>query len=388
MSTGQSTRKRKGRAVALAGFSLIFLPIVSLGFGKRAANLENRTLARPPGFSDGWTIPSQLGKYISDRIPWRSTAIRVDSWVDSNVFREDPAFGGSASPRVIAGEGGYLFLADALDNACSPHLDPRATATRFAEITKTIASTGRSVVAFVAPDKSTVHPDYLPRGLPKMGCFEAYTETLWSSLSTSGAIGYIDMRKLLTSSAKRTRAGLYLRKDSHWDNQGSLLAVREIIKSIDESLWQEDEIVEDGFQGYVGDLTGLRGVPEDDKAPRITVSRPGVTETQNTQLEGSESGENRRIVNITSGRKLIPGRTLMFYDSFGIAALPQLKPFFEDLTVIRIMDFEQELFAQMIESSDRVIIQSVERSLGYRMAMEFGNTNFQRYLVQQLTKKS
>jgi hypothetical protein len=177
---------------------------------------------------------------------------------------------------------------------------------------------------------------------------------------------------------------LYLRRDSHWDNSGSLVAVRAIIKSIDSSLWDDTEVKREGRLSYIGDLTNLRGRPESDTAPKIVVARPGVREILNETLPSKGAPESRHIKNASGQARLIKGRTLMFGDSFGFAALDQLKPFFEDLRFIRIADFDSSQFATLLNNSDLVIVESVERSLGYRMAMEFGSEEFVNYLHQNL----
>ena len=379
------------RALSLCAITLLAIlcsPAILTLAGNHIQLTENRASTPRPKLKDGWQIASNLGSYIKDRLSLRSTAVEIDSWIDVHVFGEDPAFGGSSSPRVISGGDDFLFLADAIDVACAPNLEPSLTGPRLAAVMSAISGSGRKVASLVAPDKSTIFPDLLPRNLVKQECFDAYTRNLWKSIESSGVDGYIDVRKALMAAREENFDSLYLRRDSHWDNSGSLVAVREIIKSLDSSLWNDEEVKREGTLSYVGDLTSLRGRPEPDTAPKIVISRPGVREILNETLPSKGAPESRHIKNASTQARLIKGKTLMFGDSFGFAALDQLKPFFEDLKFIRIADFDSSHFATLVNNSDFVIVESVERSLGYRMAMEFGSDEFVNYLHNALVPHS
>lgn len=351
--------------------------------GARAGSIENRAVAPAPNLSDGWNVLRNLGPFLSDRLPLRSNAIRIDAFIDQQVFSEDPTFGVSANPRVIMGKLGFLFLADAIDNACLPNLDPTTSANHFAKLAKTISASGRKVAMLVAPDKSTVHPELLPDGMLKRKCFDDHREQLWRSLRNENIIGFIDLRSLLVSSSKSSRQPLYLRKDSHWDSAGSLLAVREIVKQFDSVLWDRAEVKQQERISYQGDLTGLRGIPESDTAPLLEIKIPNSKVTSSQRIGATDFDENKRVRR-TSSVPLIKGRTLFLLDSFGLAALPQLEPFFEDLTTFRLSDFQPELIKKLILDADNVIIMSVERSLGYRMLAEIGSPEFVKDLSEEL----
>jgi hypothetical protein len=37
---------------------------------------------------------------LKDRLRLKDVSLRIDSFIDRSIFREQPAFGGSATPRV------------------------------------------------------------------------------------------------------------------------------------------------------------------------------------------------------------------------------------------------------------------------------------------------
>ncbi len=375
--------------IVVLAVGLLIGPGLAYIFGSRGEPIENRASRPLPGWSSGWDVFGDFGGFVADRLPLRAEAVEADAWIDENVYDEDPAFGGGAVPRVIRGDDGFLFLADAIDAACSPHgpvPDTVAHLDRFATI---IERSGRESVTMIAPDKSTVHPDLLPDGLATFDCFEKYTEDLWTSLSAADIPGYHDLRELLQSEANATREPLYLRKDSHWDSRGSLTMVRVLVDALAPGSWDADEVNYRGLGDYTGDLTGMQGKPEVDQAPQYEVARPDVVAGETEVLDDIEGGFNRRFTNSAPDGQLIRGRTVLFLDSFGLVALPQIVPYFEDLTVMLLVDFpsESERFVSLIDESDRVILLTVERSASYRLQFEIGSPEFLDRLETKLSSE-
>jgi hypothetical protein len=258
-------------------------------------------------------------------------------------------------------------------------MNPTESPEHFKQLSALLAKSGRNVAMLVAPDKSSVHPELLPDSLLKRKCFDEYRETLWDHLNSSKIPGFIDLRAPLVAASKSTRRALYLRKDSHWDSAGSLIAARLLVEHFDKNLWSEAVISKETFIQYQGDLTGLRGLPETDDAPLFNLSIPSVEVLSSESIKGLDFVDNKRVKRGGSN-KLIQGKTLFLLDSYGLAALPQIAPFFADLTTIRLIDFENSKFSKLLEEADNIIIMSVERSFGYRMLAEVGSTDFLNYL--------
>jgi alginate O-acetyltransferase complex protein AlgJ len=357
--------------------AVLFAPAFAFLVGQRGKPIENRASVEFSGLDGGWDSFADLGAFVADRLPLRERAVRSDAWVDESVFGEDPAFGGSASPRVVRGRDGFLFLADAIDTACAPNAPVSDTVRNLAALSATIRASGRDVVTMVAPDKSSVHPELLPEDLPKARCFADYSDDLWGSMATADIAGYVDLRASLRSASADSNEPLYLRKDSHWDSAGSLVAIRQAVDHFAPGVWNPDEVRYAGLGDYVGDLTGMQGRPESDQAPIYAVERPYVTNVSTVAIDDVEGGFNRRFVNRsdTPGR-LVGGRTVMFLDSYGLVALPQLVPFFEDLTVVRLVDYAPEKFRSLIAESERVWLLTVERGASFRLSFEIGSPEF------------
>ena len=112
--------------------ALIFAPALAFVVNGPGENTENRAQVSYSGTEAGWNWFGSFGYYISDRLPLKTNAVRTDAWIDEHIYREDPAFGGAASPRVLRGQQGFLFIADAIGVACAPHAPSHARAPRRA----------------------------------------------------------------------------------------------------------------------------------------------------------------------------------------------------------------------------------------------------------------
>ncbi len=130
-----------------------------------------------------------------------------------------------------------------------------------------------------------------------------------------------------------------------------------------------DPVTEDDLP--VSDLTVLDGSPSSDVAPLVVVQRPGITRVADTGVDAVPSPEARHIVNSGPPGSLIPGKTLLLMDSFGIAAMEQIGPWFEDLTAVSLNSFDPALFLSLVQHADRVWFLSVERELPRRVATDW-----------------
>jgi len=363
-------------------------PGIAFVVGERGKPIENRPPAEFTGVDDGWDSLGSLGLYVADRLPLRQRAVRLDGWADRKGFDEDPAFGGGTTPRVISGKDGFLFLGEAFDEACDPPLPPTETAGRLAALATAVEASGRTMLTMVAPDKSSVHPELIPDGFVKRTCAMRSSDALWTALNAALIPGFVDLRSPLRAEAARTGHPLYLRTDSHWDEEGARVAVKQGIDYFAPGLFDDAEVPSVGQQAYIGDLTLLRADPVADAEPDFTTIRPDIEAVADDTIDDLGAGIDHHFVNDGPIDRLIQGKTLMFIDSYGSVALSILVPYFADLTVIDINTFDQDRFSKLIGDADRVWIISVERSTASRMANEIGAPSFVTSLAERLLPRA
>jgi hypothetical protein len=362
--------------IVLCASCLFVAPGVANVAGISSPPPQNREPAAAPTLTDGWKFVGQLGSFLNDRFALRDKSLKIDSFIDRSVFNEQPAFGGSATPQVLEGKDGYLFLKDAFDAACTGHGTPQSiteNVKRFADI---VQRSGRKIVISIAPDKSSVLVDKLPEKNVQAECHRLHQDQLWNSLGNAGIPGYVDLRSVLRTEVQKNRRPLYFRQDSHWNQEGSLVGVKQVVERFQSNLWDESAVVFAGVTPYTGDLEVMRGGTKTDETSNFGVNRGQI------KVEASQQDENQslgyRQISQMSGPlgSLVVGETLMMYDSFGMAAIGQIAPYFEKLKTVHFEDFHSDKWIEMIKSADSVLFMCVERGLGYRLTYDMGNSKF------------
>jgi len=355
---------------ACIGFAVLAAPTVAYSFGIRATPNQNRATTDFDDLRVGWNGLSTFGGFVDDRLPLRSAATDIDSWIDRHVFDEEPAFGGGASPRVIHGDQGWLFLYDDVTAACSSLATANEDFGRLIRFTNTIVASGRPVTIAVAPNKTTVYSDLLPDEFPGRDCLLEYSNELWTYFdSYSSESTWVDLRSELVDARSETLEPLYLPLDSHWNTLGATVASRAIVESIQPGVWDDSEIVDLEVGDYSGDLTRLLGESTIDETARVAVDRPGlISQTEEVRDSGDINQIDRTRRHSGDGVALIPGRTLTLMDSFGVYAIEQLSPWFEEITFFHLNINDASLLARRVEAADRVVFLTAERLASTRFA--------------------
>ena len=366
-------------AVAVA---IIFLPVVFGPFkGWTAIRTNTSQVSVEPRFSFAYL--GDLASWLGDRVTLKDQAIRVDSKIDRVIFKES-ASAGSVSPRVLEGEAGVAFIADAFNEACNPHIQTSDLIPRMTSLSQVIVDSGREFRLIVSPDKSSILADYLPSNFDLKSCFESYNEDFWNQLSSSDISGFVDLRSELNAQRIYRREILYKKRDTHWDNAGGAMASKAVVNSISLGLWEEDLLKFSGLLSEGGDLDLLLGSPFIDSVPSYSLTRADVSQVSSEAIDQSDHGRNLRVINTSTDSFLIPGRTLIFGDSFSEAAQPFFLSYFADVTLMRLDNFSLDKYVDLIREADRVLFWSVERSFPYRVAYDWGTENFLKSLANAL----
>lgn len=364
------------KSIAIFAFCLIISPTVALMTEASSSPPQNREAHSSPSVADGWNMVGQLGDYLNDRLALKDLSLRIDSYIDRELFREEPAFGGSATPRVLEGNEGYLFLKDAFDAACNGHGTPESVSENVKRFADIIQRSGRKIVVAIAPDKSSVLVEKLPKTHAQFECHQSHQDKMWQSLAEKEIPGYVDLRSALREEAVVNRRPLYFRQDSHWNQEGSLIAVKQLVEKFQPGIWDENAVVFNGITSYLGDLEGMRGGSKTDETPSFGVSRRQI-EVVTSQYDLNYPPGYRRLSEMKGpSGSLIEGETAVMFDSFGMAAIEQIVPYFRKLNTIHLEHFLAEEWIESIKAAENVLFLCVERGLGYRLTYVIGDTVF------------
>ena len=364
-------------AVLAIGF--FATPIAARVLGVTAESFENRPFAAPPRVSQGWDAFGQTTRFLTDRMPLRAQAVRANTRIWTDVFGATPRYAGQATiaedaalpfagaaeeqpeqsgrpaeapdaavaAQVVRGRDGWLYLQAEQDRACAPAVAIPVALRRWSRLVATARSQGRRAVAVVAPDKASVYPEHLPADFPNADCAERGKRELWGLLERSAPrTGVLPLRAALLREKGEGGDLLYMRKDSHWNDAGSLSLVRESLAALGREVRLEAaEVVDAGEGPYTGDLTALLGAPENDVRPLRQLARD-------------------------PGAPKVPGRALLVKDSYGEVPTAQLAPYFEDLRTILWVGTPPERIAREVARADTIVFETVEREFAARAARD------------------
>ena len=142
--------------------------------------------------------------------------------------------GVSATPRVILGEGGWLFLRPEAEAnylpADDPALDTRLDRWRAALLARRdwLAARGVRYLVVVAPEKQSVYPERLPAAERRRG--PTPLDRLLAALPADVNWRVLDLRDPLTRA--RADGDVYLRTDTHWNDRGGRAAAAAVLSAL------------------------------------------------------------------------------------------------------------------------------------------------------------
>lgn len=386
MSRGQSIRI----TVAVLATAFFLTPIVLLAAGARVHAFENRRLEPAPRLADGWNLFDVATRYLIDRMPLRDQAVHANTWIDEHVFRTTPTYGENGlggvgsdqalpfsgrpdqdratlgnsgagtttttapgtkvapppatATQVTIGTHGWFFLEGVLQRACAPFIPFTAAVKQWESLIAAIRASGRRVELLIAPDKSTIYPEYLSPSTPDLACGEAGTAALWQQIESPSArrAGIVGLRRPLLAFKHSSSTLLYFKTDSHWNTVGSLSMVEASLPPLSARVaLKPSEIVHTGSIRYGGDLLTLLGQSGSETAPTAGIRR-------------------------AAGAPTIAAKTLLLGDSYADPAVSEMSPYFQHLTELNWNEATPAQQVSGIIGSQDVILETVEREFDYR----------------------
>ncbi len=329
------------------------IPLAAMAVRPTTQSTENRVLSSLPSFLDENGRPNLdffrgLEQYFNEHFAFRNELVCADSLIQSRVFQS------SASERVIVGREDWLFYSSTLpDYLGTEPLSDRELCNIAHNLALTDAAVrgagGRLLIAF-PPNKNTLYGEYMPYYDSLIVDPVHGIDRLAPLLRQRGLL-YADLAALFRAEDET----LYLKRDSHWNNRGALLAYDRIMDLLE--LPHEDysgAAVERSFDRQ-GDLSAMlytlygRPSPDYHYSPMQPFER----------LDGGTAADDPWIETTgVEGR----GSLLMFRDSFGNTLLPFFAGAFERAWFTRETPYGLETLLTA-HHPQIVILEKVERNL-------------------------
>lgn len=366
-------------ALAVVGAVFFFVPAIAWVGGQRAKPFENRPLAGLPSLSRGWGVFDGLNQWSIDHLPLRDDAVKLRTSVYRDVFSQTPpqtlaagpvglgstgALGGLVAkaneglPRdrqAVPGKDGWLFYGQEFVNACRPQARIATVLAGLRRFSDIVRRSGRRLVIVIVPDKSGMEPGKLPGDLPEKACTARAHAARLAALRAARIPGWIDIEARLRRRQRELGAPIYLPRDTHWTQEGSLVYARTVVDALAPGLWRTARIVPDGEASYVPDTARQVGDTTRSSEPAFRVERPGVpVPLVGRVMELPPYWFFTRSTVRGAGRRVIRGPAVVYGDSYDFRALPKLQPFFARLTHVPEL-IAPYIAGQLPEGQDRAV---------------------------------
>ena len=366
-------QRTPGDLIVAVLFAMLLLVPAALALSGRAGfdvafieGIEQRKpfVAPPPSTgalaTGGWQRDAE--REIGDAFPLRRQLIQGN---DRALYL---GLHDVSSSRVIGGREGWLFLGDdersyltgsrTLDDA-----QLAALANLFRARSDWCRGRGISYVFVLAPNKSTIYPQYLPSGLRRAQ--PTIADRLLPLLRTRG-IAVVDPRDVLLAAS--TKSEVYSKGDTHWNDAGAFAAYRATLDAIHGSHVRDAPPPERSTTvvNESGDLLKLAGI--DGLAANPVTRIAFSARARGTRVPQYSGDPNAGAFDITADAIDDPRlpSAVVFGDSF----LERLQPFiaenFHRTVVLRYRRVPGVQFDTTVVAAERpnVVIQElVERSL-------------------------
>ncbi len=345
-------KKSLAACYLVIGMAICLVPFAGMSAFRTDTTTENKTLASFPQLVDEGELNleffDELGEYFEDHFAFREALVNADALIQSKVF------GVSNVSTIITGENGWLYYSATLDDYLGQDLmSDRAifnAAHNLALTQEYVEAKGAQFSVTVAPNKNSLYGDNMPYYDSYIVSEEKNIDNL-AALLAENDVNYID----LFSVFEATDEVLYLKRDSHWNNKGAVLAYNTILGSMDIShdLLETVRVLRTDTE--IGDLNTmiypLTSVAEWNYSYEYEQTYSYVTDT--------DSVEDSWIITENAEGD---GTLLMFRDSFGNTLLPLMANTFSDSYFAKGVPYLLGSYMNTY-NPDTVIIEKVERNI-------------------------
>ncbi|MEV6910986.1 hypothetical protein [Amycolatopsis sp. NPDC051071] len=380
------------RTALISALLFFTTPALLWVFGVRPGEIENHKLAGFPGADRGWGFFTDMPTWAIDQLSFRPGAIAAADAISRGLFGEDapldqappqqqagpiPAPPVPAPPktaptqgptpnaasgyrRVVQGRDGWLYYGYDADAKCDPSRPLPDTIAKINELRRAVEQSGRRFELVVAPDKSTMVPQFLPDTYPGKDCSRSAEAGTWHRMIKDARA--IDLRPELRASEGRVQRPIYPPNDTHWADEGALVMTRAIANAIKPGVTQTWVSVPMGQYDATADLPPLIN-KQGTKTNTLYSLRPdGLVDRA-----GEPNGDIDRPVYRTASPLIgtVDEKILIYGDSFTKASSRYLSGAFTNLTMLAhfTQKTSQAEAVDAFVNANVVVLEAVERSV-------------------------
>lgn len=330
-------------------WAVLVFPFAGMLFWKSDETTENTELASWPDLKkDGeWnqTYLSEMGAYFEDHFALRQYWVTINALLRSHVTQS------SATDQVVLGKNDWLYFsgttADYQGSNLFSERETNAIIHNLILIQDYVQQQGSQFYLMVPPNKNSLYDENMPYYYQKG---EKNNLRMLTERFQKDGISYID----LYAAFREKEEVLYFQRDSHWNNQGALLAYRSLMKRTGkayETYLNAPFDIEKVHSGDLDEMLFPKAVQKEDDYFYDTGSNFVYVNEVKDNMDSWIETENPNAT----------GSILMYRDSFGESLLPFVagefeKGYFSRLVPYNLLQVEQY-------QPDVVVIEKVERNL-------------------------
>ena len=334
------------------GMLVCSIPLVGMVVRPTTVSTENRVLSSFPSLlsSEGGVnlnFFQEFEKYFNEHFAFRNELVYADAKIQNDIFRV------SSTERVVSGKDGWLFYTSTLnDYLGTNNLSDRElyNIAHNLEIVKDyLDERGIEFILTIPPNKSTLYGDYMPY-YNSIKIDEEHNVDRLKPL-IDGNIAYADLFELFREEDEI----LYLKRDSHWNMKGALLAYNCIMDSLGQKHDDYSGVNVKRSIDEVGDLSKMLYTLYGEKEANFKYDIPQNYE-YNSDFNSVEDGWIETKSNLSNGK------LLMFRDSFANTLIPLIANQYSEAYFSKAVPHDLEKMIVETEP-DTVIFEKVERNI-------------------------
>ncbi len=345
-------KKIGNRLFVAACLLLCLIPFAGMTIAPTHTTTENRRLVSFPEIKkEGkWNREwlGEAGAYFEDHFAFRPYFVTADSEIMGKVF------GVSNMDTVIDGKNGWLYYAatraDYLGEDTLSERGAYNVLHNLSLLQRYVEGSGAKFLFTVAPNKNSLYGEYMPYYAGRKVSDRKNIELLEPGFEKEGVL-YADLFAVFEDQTET----LYLKRDSHWNQKGAVLAYNTMLDSLGREHDNYETVPSIRTKTEYGDLNRMlypkSAVPEWNDRYEKEPSYQYVSDFKSVEDAGIQ----------TSNEKC-QGSLLMFRDSFGNTLLPLMADAYRDGYFSKSVPYPVEEYMTEYHP-DTVIAEKAERNL-------------------------
>ncbi len=341
----------------IACVAVCLLPFAGMTVWPTTVSTENKAMSEFPKLkeAEGGLNPNyfkELEEYFNEHFAFRNELVYTDAKIQTTVF------GVSNVDTVTYGKDGWLYYSSTLDDYLGTHKMSERQVYNLAHnlslVHQYVEQNGSDFVMAIPPNKNTLYGEHMPYYDSYIVDKEHNVDVLAPKLQKFG-VPYADLLSMFRSEDEV----LYLKRDSHWNGKGAVMAYNCLMDKLGYAHNDYEDCPVSRSKDENGDLNRMLytfyGEKELNYKYEIAQEFDYANDVKSVEDVWIET-------ELHAGKGAGNGKLLMFRDSFANTLIPLIANQFEKAWFTKEVPYGLESLMEQY-APDTVIFEKVERNL-------------------------